>query len=118
MFTTNKTNVPLALPEKWLELNVVEPHTKDSVSMYDINTSIFLEKIDKIKSSGTYTISIPYRPDIYSNDIYGDCDYWFILLHYNGILGIQSLRIGVTLQVPSIADIESAYLSITSGVGA
>ena len=84
--------------------------------MYDEFTSYFLAELRKLPSRRSYVIKAgqAYRPDIYSNDIFGTTDYWLILLYYNDILLIKDLTELRTLNVPSQTDLENLFFSLNA----
>ena len=82
--------------------------------MYDESTSYFLNELRKLPSVRTYQIRQPYRPDVYSNDIFGVTDYWLILLIYNDILFIKDLKHLDILNVPDRAAIENIYFNLNA----
>ena len=81
--------------------------------VYDFSTSYFLQEFMKLSPEGAYTIlSVPQRPDVYSRDIYGNTDYWFLLLYYNNVTFLNELELGTSLTYPSISDMENIFFSL------
>jgi len=78
-------------------------------------TSEFLRLMPALESSGRYTVlDEDSRPDLLSYRIYGDTQYWWILLLYNQIIDVESLVTGTILLYPSISDLESLYFSLSA----
>lgn len=82
---------------------------------YDPLTSEFLRLLPTLPVSGRYSVeSEESRPDLVSYRIYGDTQYWWILLMYNNIIAVEDLQIGKILNYPSLGDLESLYFSLRS----
>ena len=78
-------------------------------------TSEFLRLMPALESSGRYTVQDEEsRPDLMSFRIYGDTQYWWILLLYNQIIDVESLTQGKVILYPSIGDLESLYFSLSA----
>ena len=53
------------------------------------------------------------RPDMLSQKIYGQDDYWWVLLKYNNIMDpYEELVGGVILEVPDVLDIQDFYSTV------
>lgn len=80
---------------------------------YDPLTSQFLALLNAIPVSGRYSVSFEIsRPDLISFSIYGDTQYWWILLMYNNIISVEDISVGDILLFPSLNDLESLYFSL------
>ena len=113
IFKLNKIQNPNAYaPEHFLEFIDIELWKKDGVSLYDTSTSMFLDKLSKLSPYGSYPITIPFRPDVYSYDIYGTTSYWWVLLAYNNIVSMSSLELNRELNFPSFIDLENIMLTM------
>ena len=77
---------------------------------YDIFDSYFLQNLTKLKEKGSYMISNDfYRPDLISNNIYGDVQYWWLLMEYNGFLSEKELKIGRNVKYFDLQDLYNLY---------
>lgn len=82
---------------------------------FDILTSFFPYKLSNLKVQGEYLVqSDEKKPDLISHRIYGDTQYWWILMLYNSVFDPQDVVTGLVLKYPSINDIEKLYLSLKS----
>ena len=81
---------------------------------FDPLTCAFFEEIDTLSVGGQYTVQgEDARPDLLSFRIYGDVQYWWILMLFNGIKDINDdLKTGVEIRYPSISSIEDFYFSL------
>jgi hypothetical protein len=80
---------------------------------YDILTSFFVSRIKDLPIYGTYRIRGEERkPMLLSHQIYGDIQYWWILMMYNGLLDICALTAGLLLKYPSIDSIEDLFYQL------
>jgi hypothetical protein len=78
-------------------------------------TSEFLRLMPTLSSSGRYTVQDEEgRPDLLSYRIYGDTQYWWILLYYNSIIDVESLTLNTIVSYPSLTDLESLYFSLSA----
>lgn len=84
-------------------------------SAHDILNSYLVNEIPKLSESGKYTVSVEERRlDLISYNIYGDTQYWWILMLYNSIFEISDVISGVILGFPSLNDLESLFFSLKS----
>lgn len=82
---------------------------------FDPLTSYFLEAVIKLPQAGKYIVTREAgRPDQLSHTIYSDTQYWWVLMHYNGILSADDIKIGDTIRYPSINEVERLYFSLKS----
>ena len=80
---------------------------------YDPLTSNIVYEIKNLESGGRYIIrGEEGRPDLLSYNIYGDVQYWWVLMLYNGFNDISEIISGNEIQYPLIQDIESYYFSL------
>jgi len=80
---------------------------------YDPLTSAFADDLTKLPESGKYTVvGEEGRPDTLAYSIYGDSQYWWILLLYNKKIVYSDITTGETISYPSISDIEGLYFSL------
>ena len=85
--------------------------------VYDEFTSYFIEEMRKLPANGrVYTIKEDNRPDIYSADIYGSTDFWYILLLYNNLVLMSDMKRGTELRFPSQAGLENLYTKLKAEV--
>jgi hypothetical protein len=84
-----------------------------NVDNYDPIQSNILGALTSIPSGGQYTIQgAESRPDIISNDIYGDPQYWWIILAYNELTTIDSLTNGLEIEYPRVDLLEDYYFTL------
>lgn len=84
-------------------------------SNFDPLTGEFQYMVQNLDVAGDWLIQQGYeRPDIISYQIYGDPQYWWILMQYNGISDVNQITVGTVLSYPSIADLESLLFSLKS----
>lgn len=88
----------------------------DGIKFLDIHdaldplNSFMIININKLPEYGTIMITNQeLRPDLLSYRIYGDTQYWWLLLKYNNILDINELYNGRIIRYPSLDDIEYMY---------
>jgi len=82
---------------------------------YDVLSTVIFDKLLKLNPHGYHFVQgEEYKPDLVSFKIYGDTQYWWILLHYNGLVSYIDLREGMRLKYPSINDLESLYFELSS----
>lgn len=80
---------------------------------FDPLTSNILFEIKNLPVGGRYTIrGEEGRPDLLSYNIYGDTQYWWILMLYNGFNDISEILSGNEMQFPLVQDLESYYFSL------
>jgi hypothetical protein len=80
---------------------------------HDPITSNLFEDIRKIQSGGSYTIQGENgRPDLVSYEIYGDTQYWWILLVYNSLTTFNTFTNGEAINFPSLSALEDYYFSL------
>lgn len=78
-------------------------------------TSTFLTDIKKLPTAGYFVIGgEEFRPDSVSAKIYGNDQYWWIIMVYNDILDVNSLISGRSVKYPTLSDLEDVYFSLKS----
>lgn len=86
--------------------------TNDGV--FDPLNSYLLYQIPLLPIVGTYTIrKEENRPDLLSYNLYGDTQYWWIILWYNSLYKPEDLKVGVKINYPSLSNIEQLYMNAT-----
>lgn len=84
----------------------------DSLTMLD---SYFIKKLTSLPYSGAITVTTQaYKPDLLSYDIYGETDYWWIILLYNGLLSPLDLEPGLNVRFPSLGSLENIYFTLST----
>ena len=80
--------------------------------VYDPLNSYMLYAIPKLPLSGYYTITTQEkRPDLISYELYGDTQYWWIILWYNHLSNPMQLVTGLTIGYPNINNLEALYMN-------
>lgn len=78
--------------------------------VFDPLNSYMLYQIPRLTTIGTYVIrKEAERPDLLSYVIYGDTQYWWVLMWYNAITKPQDLVTGLTIKYPSLGQLEQLY---------
>ena len=87
----------------------------DSLGGYDPLTSRFLNDLEDVPLEGfRVTVDEAERPDLVSNKIYGDTQYWWVLMFVNFLTDPRELTTGTVLKIPPLAEIEAAFFSLKS----
>lgn len=90
----------------------VEFYTTDG---YDILTSYFAEQIRNLPLFGVvHVASRNFRPDIVAYDVYGYTQFWWVIMSYNDLYHPDDLDSELTIQYPSITDLEHLYFKLRS----
>lgn len=80
--------------------------------VFDCLNSYMLYEIPRLPVQGTYIIRTEeHRPDMLAYHIYGDTQYWWILLWYNNMLKPQDIKNGITISYPSLSNINQLYMN-------
>lgn len=80
---------------------------------YDPITSALLMELRTIESGGQLTINgQESRPDLVARDIYGDTQYWWIIMAYNSLITVDSLVNGLQIQYPRVDLLEDFYFNL------
>ena len=80
---------------------------------HDILQSSIYYEIKKLPLAGKYIVLTDSRnPALISYNIYGDTQYWWILLLYNDIVVLEELETGKMLLFPSIDELAELYFNL------
>lgn len=86
--------------------------TDDGV--FDSLNSYVLYQIPLLQEQGIYVVrKEAERPDLLSYLFYKDTQYWWVIMHYNGLLSPKDIKTGVKIRYPSLSDIEQVYMNAT-----
>lgn len=84
-------------------------------NVHKILDSFLVLKFNDLSPFGRFIVrDEEYKPELISHKIYGDTQYWWLLMNYNNIIEIDNLINGLTINYPSINDIEDLYFSLKS----
>lgn len=99
---------------RFTRTNFLNKETIDNIQEYDLlMTNFEYFKIQRPTTFYIVTNDDLGRPDLLSLRIYGDQNYWWILLEVNGVCDpYNELKEGDVLIVPSLLDIEDFYLKV------
>lgn len=82
---------------------------------FDPLTSRFFVDVKRLSLEGFFVISgEEARPDSISFKVYGDDQYWWVIMIYNDIFNVEQLRSGTSITYPSLQDIEDVFFSMRS----
>ncbi len=91
---------------KFMELG--EDMVIDSLSSY------MLYQLPKLPVHGYYKIVTEIgRPDMLAYHIYGDTQYWWVLMWYNSLLSPNDLTAGLEIKYPALGTVESLYMNMS-----
>jgi len=80
---------------------------------HDPLTSSFIDVISNLPQRGVYEVKgEDGRPDLLSYRIYGNTQYWWILLIYNRKIDYREITTGELIRYPSIDSLEDIYFSL------
>ena len=80
---------------------------------YDPLTSHLFNEVQNIKQGGKYQIQgEDGRPDLLSYRIYGNTQYWWLILIYNGITEFNNFSTGTEISFPQLSALEDFYFSL------
>lgn len=84
----------------------------DDDGVFDPLNSYMLYQIPLLTAVGSYTIrKEAERPDLLSYNLYGDTQYWWVLMWYNSMYKPQDLKVGTTITYPSLNSLEQLYMN-------
>lgn len=84
----------------------------DEYGVFDSLNSYMLYQIPLLQTIGYYTLRTEMnRPDMLAYNIYGDTQYWWVLMWYNNLLKPQDLKAGMKIKYPSLSAIEQLYMT-------
>lgn len=82
---------------------------------YDVLTSYFLENMPELEVLSTNIVTVEeQRPDLISFNVYGNTQYWWILMNFNAFVSIDEFINSVDYNIPSISSLEDMYFSLKS----
>lgn len=82
---------------------------------YDVLTSEFLNRLPELRSGGQVIVrGAEGRPDILSDRLYGNFEYWWILLAYNRMDDVDQIKEGMVIRYPLLSELEKLYYSLKS----
>jgi hypothetical protein len=106
------------LPKRYDIAKFLEYLTPPPVSegpVFDVLASYFWNKVPDLLLGGNYlVVGEANRPDLISYRIYGDTQYYWIIMLYNGISFNEDVVMGLTLNYPSLKDLEDLYFKLNS----
>ncbi len=77
---------------------------------YDILDSYFWDMLKTVELSGRYVIQgEEHRPDLLAYNVYGDVQYWWILMLFNNLSCNEQLKTGMVIEYPSLQEVEKLY---------
>ncbi len=80
---------------------------------FDPLTSTLIENIKSLKQEGITKIKVEAgRPDLISYRLYGDTQFWWIIMFYNDIFDVEDIKAGDFLGYPSQNDLDSYYFTL------
>ena len=80
---------------------------------FDPLTSTFLDEIADLKLGGYYTVKgEDKKPDLLAYNIFGDIQYWWVLMAYNGFNSVNDIKNGEQVKFPSVSALEDFYFSL------
>lgn len=78
-------------------------------------TSAFLDAIPDLPQGGSYEVTTEEgRPELLAFNIYGDTQYWWVLLAYNRKRDYRDFHTGDTIVFPTADAVENAYFTLLS----
>ena len=82
---------------------------------YCILDSYLCTQIKSIPYSGVLTVTSQVgRPDLISYDIYGNTQYWWLIMLYNDITSPQEITSGKPIAFPSLSAMENLYFTLST----
>lgn len=80
---------------------------------FDPINSYFLEEVKKLPVGGNFAVSgEDGRPDLISSKIFGNTQYWWILMYYNDYTNIEDIVSGDILYYPKLDSLENFYFTL------
>jgi len=107
----------------FINLNYVSPATSPErfdlarfmnyTDNFDPITCAFFPQLTNLPVQGNYVVNFEAsRPDLLSNSIYQDTQYWWILMLYNGLTDVDQIVQGLNIAFPGVDDIEDLLFSL------
>jgi len=105
----------LNLDREFLERFELERFLNFDVDNYDPLNSAILNELTDLKKSGRFIVQgETSRPDNISHKVYGDVQYWWVIMFYNNITDVNDIVTGLELNYPSLTDLEQYYFKLKS----
>jgi hypothetical protein len=80
---------------------------------FDILDSYFVNQLLKLPKVREFKVAFEAsRPDIISYKMYGDAQYWWIIMLYNDISDETTITSGMVFNGPSLSAVEDLYFSL------
>ena len=84
-----------------------------SENAYDMFNSFFLQRLQALPVAGVYRVeALIGRPDAISEAIYGDSQYWWLLMEYNDFVSWDDIRWGTLVNYFELIDLERLYFTL------
>jgi hypothetical protein len=84
-------------------------------SCHDSLTSFILNKIKTLPVWGEFKVTVEEgRPEFISWKVYGDTQYFWVLLEYNDLVNTTDLKTGMTLKLFRKVDIDELFFQLTT----
>lgn len=80
---------------------------------YDPLTSSLLFNLQKMQPGGKIRVEGEEgRPDQLSQKAYGETQYWWIIMFYNGLTSVEEIENGMELNYPRLDELEDFYFQL------
>jgi hypothetical protein len=80
---------------------------------FDPLTSFMLNSLKDLKPKGRLKVDgTAKRPDVLAYQTYGDVQYWWVLMCYNGWLSVDDIINGEEFNYPDIAELDDLYFTL------
>jgi hypothetical protein len=80
---------------------------------FDPLTSTMIEEIEALEQEGITKIRVEEnRPDLLSYRLYGDTQYWWVIMFYNRIYDWEDVTIGSFIKYPSLSALDLKYFTL------
>lgn len=77
---------------------------------FDPINSYMLLNIPKLPPLGYRKVTIEeHRPDLLAHNIYGDTQYWWVILWYNSLTSVNDIKAGMTIKYPALGGLQNLY---------
>lgn len=77
--------------------------------------SYMCTQVKNLPYSGVLTVTTQVNsPDLLSYDIYGNTQYWWLLMLYNDLTSPQEIKAGMPIAFPSLNNIENLYFTLST----
>lgn len=79
----------------------------------DVLQSYFFENLRSIPAQGKWQIQNGAGdPQLISYEIYGDTQYWWLLMAFNDVVSLDELTVGRVLVYPSLSEMTSLFFDL------